>query len=36
MLVRGGEDLPIQLTSVQVTGAGDLRLTGDLTIGILG
>jgi hypothetical protein len=36
VLVRGGKDLPIELTSVKVTGAGDLRLTGDLTIGILG
>lgn len=36
VLVRGGKDLPIELTSVQVTGAGDVRLTGDLTIGILG
>ena len=36
VLVRGGEDLPIELTSVRVTGAGDLRLTGDLAVGILG
>ena len=35
-LVRGGEDLPIELTSVRVTREGGLRLTGDLTIGILG
>jgi hypothetical protein len=36
VLVRGGDDLPIKLTSVKVTPSGDLRLTGDLTIGILG
>jgi hypothetical protein len=35
-LVRGGEDLPIELTSVTVTRNGALRLTGDLSIGILG
>lgn len=35
-LVRGGEDLPIELTSVTVTKGGGLRLTGDLAIGILG
>ncbi|HYO41835.1 MAG TPA: hypothetical protein VES19_01445 [Candidatus Limnocylindrales bacterium] len=35
-LVRGGEDLPIELTSVRVTQDGGLRLTGDLAIGILG
>lgn len=35
-LVRGGEDLPIELTSVKVTADGGLRLTGDLSIGILG
>jgi hypothetical protein len=36
VLVHGGEDLPIELTSVKVTGSGGLRLTGDLTVGILG
>jgi hypothetical protein len=36
VLVRGREDLPIELTSVKVTGSGDLRLTGDLSIGLLG
>jgi hypothetical protein len=36
VLVRGGEDLPIELTSAKVTTSGDLRLTGDLTVGILG
>ena len=35
-LVRGGEDLPIELTSVRVTRDGDLRLIGDLAVGILG
>jgi hypothetical protein len=35
-LVRGGEDLPIELTSVKVTSDGGLRLTGNLSIGILG
>ncbi len=36
VLVRGGDDLPIELTSVKVTAAGGLRLTGDLAVGILG
>jgi hypothetical protein len=36
VLVRGGDDLPIELTSVKVTASGSLRLTGDLSIGILG
>lgn len=36
VLVHGGEDLPIELTSARVTSSGDLRLTGDLTVGILG
>ena len=36
VLLRGGEDLPIELTSVRVTSSGDLRLSGDLVIGILG
>jgi hypothetical protein len=36
VLVRGGNDLPIELTAVTVTGSGGLRLTGDLAIGILG
>jgi hypothetical protein len=35
-LLRGGEDLPIRLTSVRVTEAGDLRLGGELSIGLLG
>ena len=36
VLVRGGDDLPIELTSVKVTKDGGLRLTGDLAIGLLG
>jgi hypothetical protein len=36
VLVRGGEDLPIRLTSVTVTAEGDLRLAGELEIGLLG
>ncbi len=36
VLVRGGEDLPIELTDVRVTQAGGLRLSGDLAIGLLG
>lgn len=36
VLVNGGEELPIELTSVRVTAAGGLRLTGDLAVGILG
>ena len=35
-LLRGGDDLPIHLTGARVTTAGDLRLTGDLEIGLLG
>jgi hypothetical protein len=36
VLVRGGDDLPVELTSVKVTASGGLRLAGDLAIGILG
>jgi hypothetical protein len=36
VLVRGGEDLPIRLTSVAVTDAGHVRLTGELAVGLLG
>jgi hypothetical protein len=36
VLLRGGEDLPIRLTGVRVTEEGDLRLAGDLEIGIFG
>lgn len=33
-LLRGGKDLPITFTSVKVTSAGDVRLSGRLAIGI--
>jgi hypothetical protein len=36
VLLHAGGALPIHLTSVRVTDAGDLRLTGDLAIGLLG
>ena len=36
VLLHGTKDLPISLTDVQVTKAGDLRLVGALSIGILG
>jgi hypothetical protein len=36
VLLRGGTDLPMRLTDVRVTKAGNLRLAGDLAIGILG
>jgi hypothetical protein len=35
-LLRGGEDLPIRLTSVEVSATGDLRLAGELTVGLFG
>lgn len=35
-LLRGGEDLPIRLTGVTVTAAGDLRLSGELSVSLLG
>jgi hypothetical protein len=35
-LLRTGEDLPMRLTGVAVTPAGDLRLDGTLTVGLLG
>jgi hypothetical protein len=35
-LLRGGDDLPIRLTSVTVTRAGDVRLVGALAVGLLG
>jgi hypothetical protein len=35
VLVRGGQDLPIRLTSVRVTTSGGLRLVGNLEFGIL-
>ncbi len=36
VLLQGGDDLPIRLTSVKVTKAGDVKLVGDLSIGLLG
>ena len=36
VLLQGGEALPMALTDVRVTPAGDLRLTGDLAISLLG
>ena len=35
-LVEAGGDLPIRITDVRVTRDGDLRLDGDLSIGLLG
>lgn len=35
-LLRSGEDVPMRLTAVRVTTAGELVLTGDLAIGLLG
>ena len=35
-LLRGGEDLPIRLTSVRVTAGGGMRLAGELAVGLLG
>ena len=36
VLVEGGQGLPIELSSVRVTDGGDLRLSGDLAISLLG
>jgi hypothetical protein len=36
VLLRGGGDLPIRLRRVRVTAAGDLSLSGDLAIPLLG
>ena len=36
VLVEGGQGLPIELSSVRVTDDGDLRLSGDLAISLLG
>jgi hypothetical protein len=36
VILRGGTDLPIRLTAVAVTSAGDLRLTGEVAIRLLG
>jgi len=36
VLLEGGNGLPIELTSVRVTDGGDLRLSGELAISLLG
>jgi hypothetical protein len=36
VLLHAAQDVPMRLTAVTVTPAGDLRLDGDLTIGLLG
>jgi hypothetical protein len=36
VLVEGGQGLPIELSSVRVTDEGDLRLSGELAISLLG
>jgi hypothetical protein len=36
VLLRGGEDLPLEIRRAQVTGDGGLRIEGELAIGILG
>ncbi len=36
VLLRGGQDLPIRITSVTVTAGGALQLIGQLTVGLLG
>lgn len=36
VLLRGGEDLPVRLTGIRVTAAGDLRLAGSLDVSLLG
>jgi hypothetical protein len=36
VVLRDGEDLPVRLTGVRVTKAGDLRLTGDVAVSMLG
>ena len=35
-LLRGGVDIPLRLTDATVTPAGDLELTGELAVGLLG
>ena len=35
-LLRGGQDLPLELTGARVTSDGGLRLTGKLAISLLG
>ena len=36
VVVTGGSDLPVRLTDVRVTDAGNLRIAGELSVGILG
>lgn len=36
VVVKGGPDLPLRLTDVEVTSAGDLRIGAELSVGILG
>jgi hypothetical protein len=36
VVLAGGQDLPIRLSSMSVTAAGALRLTGELTVGLFG
>ena len=36
VVLRGGRDLPVRITSVTVTSGGALRLVGELTVGLLG
>lgn len=36
VLLKGGQDLPITLTKVSIGSAGNLRLTGTLSIGLIG
>ncbi len=35
-LLRGGVDIPLRLTDATVTPSGDLELTGELAVGLLG
>ena len=35
-VLRGGEDIPLRLTEAIVTANGDLELTGDLAVSLLG
>ena len=35
-LLRGGVDIPLRLTEASVTAAGDLVLTGELAVSLLG
>ena len=35
-VLRGGVDVPLRLTEATVTANGDLELTGDLAVSLLG